>query len=121
LRIGSRIRVGVTALQWAIIGIAALLVVAGILLVSDLGVGRMRGYGMAFYPFLPFGFGLFWAFWILLLIAIPIVVLSTRGRGERAGAPQQDEAIRILRERYAKGEITKEQFDQMTRDLSQNR
>jgi putative membrane protein len=30
-----------------------------------------------------------------------------------------NEAIRILRERYARGEITKEQFDQMLRDLRQ--
>jgi len=30
-----------------------------------------------------------------------------------------NEAIRILRARYARGEITKEQFDQMLRDLRQ--
>lgn len=29
-----------------------------------------------------------------------------------------DDAIKILRERYAKGEINKEQFDQMSKDLS---
>ena len=31
-----------------------------------------------------------------------------------------NEAIRILRERYARGEITKEQFDQMLHDLRQH-
>jgi uncharacterized membrane protein len=32
-----------------------------------------------------------------------------------------NEAIRILRERYARGEITKEQFDQTLNDLRQRR
>jgi len=36
-------------------------------------------------------------------------------RGQRRG----NEAIRILRERYARGEITKEQFDQTLHDLRQ--
>lgn len=31
-----------------------------------------------------------------------------------------NQPIRILRERYARGEITKEQFDQMLRDLKQD-
>ncbi len=31
-----------------------------------------------------------------------------------------DDAERILRERYARGEITKEQFEQMMRDLEVN-
>ena len=34
---------------------------------------------------------------------------------------RKNEPIRIIRQRYARGEITKEQFDQMLRDLSRNR
>ena len=34
---------------------------------------------------------------------------------------RRSEPIRILRERYARGEITKEQFDEMLRDLEKSR
>jgi uncharacterized membrane protein len=34
------------------------------------------------------------------------------------GRSKGDDAEKLLRERYAKGEITKEQFDQMKKDLS---
>ncbi|MBI3840946.1 MAG: SHOCT domain-containing protein [Thaumarchaeota archaeon] len=34
---------------------------------------------------------------------------------------RHDEAEEILRQRFAKGEITKEQFDQMLKDLGHSR
>ena len=34
---------------------------------------------------------------------------------------RENEPIRIIRQRYARGEITKEQFDQMLHDLTQER
>ena len=34
--------------------------------------------------------------------------------------PDDDDAVQVLRQRYARGEITKEQLEQMTRDLEQH-
>ena len=95
------------------------------------------GYGMP---------GVGWLGWlpgllILILIAIAVVFLVRmldvrveRGRG-RGGAPEppardlhgpatesardlgDDPALRILRERYARGEIDREEFQQRQRDL----
>ena len=64
--------------------------------------------------FFPFGF----LFFFLIVILLGRLLFAPWGRGWRQGGPyHRDEATDILRSRYAKGEITKEQFDQMTRDL----
>ena len=56
--------------------------------------------------------------WILILIAIAVVVwLMTRG--PFAGGAQTDRrsALDILKERYARGEIQRDEFEQKKRDL----
>ena len=65
-------------------------------------------------------------FWILVLVAVVLLIrwLVTAG-GNRPPAPQGprsvggpvESALDILKKRYARGEITKEQFDLMKRDL----
>ncbi len=60
---------------------------------------------------------------LLLVIAILAVMLVARmafRRSRRRYLQQRwegNESVRILRQRYARGEITKEQFRQMLRDL----
>lgn len=71
-----------------------------------------------------FGFG-----WIWGLVGLVFIIwvfgwvfswmLWPSRRYYRRGGWYRDDAHQILRERYARGEITKEQFDQMTRDLEQ--
>jgi putative membrane protein len=53
-------------------------------------------------------------FWILVILGIVVLVkwLSSSGP-TRTGS----RALDILKERYAKGELTREQFDQMKRDV----
>ncbi|MDB4983892.1 MAG: hypothetical protein JWM20_71 [Patescibacteria group bacterium] len=75
-----------------------------------------------------FGIGFLYTFlhvigWILgiwLIIWIVRTIFGHPGhRHHRAwmGGPMMDHSHSILRERYAKGEITKEEFDKMTKDL----
>lgn len=54
-------------------------------------------------------------FWALVIAGI-VVLVRTLGRG-RLGQPSSDEALAILRRRYAAGEITKDQFEEMKRTL----
>ena len=61
----------------------------------------------------------------LLRYHVPLVDLWRRGADGVAAVQIQrrygyGDEYQILRERYARGEITREQFDQMTRDLDQH-
>ena len=57
-------------------------------------------------------------FWILVIVGLVIGLRWFMSQG-RSTTP--DTALSILRERYARGEITREQFDSMRRDLEETR
>jgi uncharacterized membrane protein len=46
------------------------------------------------------------AFWILLIVLIVVLVQRMRTAARASGGP----AVRLLEERYARGEITREEF-----------
>lgn len=59
----------------------------------------------------------FMAFWMLIIIlAIIMIVRYVVLSGQRI-EPSED-ALEILKKRYAKGEINKKEFDEMKRTLS---
>jgi putative membrane protein len=60
-----------------------------------------------------------WIIWLVIIAAIIWVVVSLIGRSKRGeeNVHPTESALDILKKRYAKGEITKEQFDQMKKDL----
>ncbi|MEN6369993.1 MAG: SHOCT domain-containing protein [Thermotogota bacterium] len=66
------------------------------------------------WPMLAVGV-LFWGS-VVALIVWAIHRLTNRG-GMDSTPPSRRAPMDYLKERYAKGEITKEQFDQMKRDL----
>lgn len=72
------------------------------------------GYGMGFGgPFMIF-------IWILIIVAIVALIAwligqTSRGREDRGG--ESDRALEILQQRYAKGEIDREEFEQKRQDL----
>lgn len=63
-----------------------------------------------------FGGGLMMlAFWILLALFIVWLVRESR----HGGSHSHRDALRILKERYAKGEITKKEFEEKKEDITQ--
>ncbi len=59
------------------------------------------------------GWGILWGFLWIALLALGFYLLF------RALSPkEEDRALKLLRERYAKGEIDRETFERMKRDLS---
>ena len=62
--------------------------------------------------------------WLLLLaalvVAAVIVLRVLWGRGSGSGGPRTraDQALRILEERYARGEIDREEFEERRRTLT---
>ena len=89
----------------------------------------LRGYpsspAPAYYGYPGFGwwfffpFGIFFLFIVLFFVSRLIFWPMGWGWRRRYWYGYGD-AREILRQRYARGEITKEQFDQMNRDLEQH-
>ncbi len=69
----------------------------------------------------PLGALLMIVFWGLIIAGIVLLVrwLWTVGQpgGQPGGAGRADSALDILKKRYARGEITKAEFDERKRDL----
>jgi len=57
-------------------------------------------------------------FWILLIAAIIVLIKYTRSSGDSSERQQEKSALDILKERYARGEIGREEFEQKKHDLS---
>lgn len=70
------------------------------------GMGGAWGIGMMLMMFL---------FWILVIAGLVLGIrwLLDQGKGRRS-----DSALELLRQRYAKGEINKEEFETRRKDLS---
>ncbi len=63
----------------------------------------------------------FGGFWMLLFWGglIALIIWGITRLSQRESSPnQKQDALNIARERYAKGEIGKEEFEQLKKDLS---
>ena len=72
-------------------------------------------------PVMGWGFGPVFmiVFWVLLILAVVVVVKWVVSQGSRgSGPPETESALEILKKRYARGEITKDQFEQIKKDIS---
>jgi putative membrane protein len=66
----------------------------------------------------PWMFVFFWGFfWIALIVGLVFLIKWIVTQGRSGAAPKEDEALEILKVRYAKGEINKEEFEQKKRDI----
>jgi putative membrane protein len=88
---------------------------------SNLTSGPSWYWGGSSHPWFLFGF----LFWLLPLLVFGLLIFLAARWLYRAGSRENfprsvnTSSITILEQRYAKGEITKEQFEQMRRDLQQ--
>ena len=74
------------------------------------------GYGHDMW----FGGGFMWVIWPLILIAVVLLVVKAVQGSNRGGdttQPPPRTALEILEERYARGEIEREEFEQKRSDL----
>jgi putative membrane protein len=81
--------------------------------------GGMGGYGWD-GGWLGMGIGMIGTLliWVLVIVGIVVLVKWLTGTQAAGAAPPSKSAIDIVKERYARGEIDKEEFEQKKRDLS---
>ena len=111
---------------WALLGLFALIALLVPLFAGGwgmMGPGRMWGPGGPREP--GWGGAAGWGLWMLLgwlsmiafwgavIVGILLLVRALVGPERRA----EDPAIEVLRRRYAAGEITREQYEEMRADL----
>ena len=75
-----------------------------------MGYGMMGGFGLLFMII----------FWILVVVLIVLLIrrLLSSSPTRISGPFQEDSALEILKKRYARGEIDKEEFEAKKKDLS---
>jgi putative membrane protein len=77
----------------------------------------------------PYGYGGGWGwmiggwimmvvFWGLVIVGIIALVRAASNRGGGAELKDKETPVEILRRRYAAGELTKEQFEEMKRNVA---
>ena len=77
----------------------------------------------------PYGYGGGWGwmiggwimmvvFWGLVIVGIVALVRAANNRGGGAEPKDKETSVEVLRRRYAAGELTKEQFEEMKRDVA---
>lgn len=73
-----------------------------------------------------FGMGATWLFWLLIVVGVVLVIVliaRVRSSGRRRGGPTgagRSAARRLLDERYARGELTSEEYQERVRTLGED-
>lgn len=105
-------------------GLVGLIILVGVSIAASLIFFASRSSGSIYppFPFFPFHLGLLGAIFLIFIIFVVARLLFWPWRRYNPNSYPQDrsDAREILRERYAKGEITKEQFEQMIQDLKEH-
>ncbi len=88
---------------------------------------QWRGYGQGMGPgMMGWGYGMGWLgmilmalFWVAIIVGIILLIrwifVSTGTKGH--GTTSEDSPLEILKRRYARGDINKEEFEQKKKDL----
>ena len=106
--------------------VAVLILVAAVFwLASGWGGGYRSGYGYGMMgPGMMWGFGGMWfmpiimiVLWGLVIWGIVALVRGGSSSGNRGTSTYDDSALEILKRRYARGEVTKQEFEERKKDL----
>ncbi len=84
----------------------------------------MIGYNYG-YPMMEYGYSTFWwlhilfqIFWVAVLTAIIVMIIRWRsGKMSCHHRHSGSSAIDLLKERYVKGEISREEFEEKKKDI----
>jgi putative membrane protein len=79
---------------------------------SMIGAGMMGGSGMGF------GWMLLWPVLLVIAIIVGIYFILTSSKQKEASPQVSVNSLEILKERYAKGEVTAEEFKKMKKNLT---
>ena len=82
-----------------------------------LAQGRMYEWHWEMHPMWWWGWAMMammFLFWVLFIVGLVVGIRWLLGKGNEQ---KQDSAIEILRQRYARGEINKEEFEVKKKDL----
>jgi putative membrane protein len=61
--------------------------------------------------------GFMWIFWIAIIVGIILLVKWIVQQNRPGGQQQGENSLEILKKRYARGEIDKEEYDRIRKDL----
>jgi putative membrane protein len=105
-------------LVWVLLPVLLVVALAAVVIGASSYFNAATPGAYGWWPGAPFGWFIFIP---LFFIAFFALRFFWWGRwGGHGWYYQGDSATQVLRERFARGEITKEQFEQMRRDLAQN-
>jgi putative membrane protein len=68
----------------------------------------MNGFGSMWFG---------WIFWLVILVVVIWAVIQFKNRKNNTGQSAGESSLDILKKRYANGEISKDEFDKMKKDL----
>ena len=87
-------------------------------------IGGWQGYGYGMGPGMMGGFGGGWfmpiimiAFWGLVIWGIVALARGVASPSNSGSSNQTDSALEILKRRYARGEINKQEYEERKKDL----